>query len=275
MRIPRGRSTTIYAVWLHSRAIAHKEERTPIRRFRLTILSALAIVLLTATASAQSAASASVPNLIRYSGTLKDAPGAALASTAPVGVTFAIYNQEDGGAPVWQETQNVTLSANGQYSVILGSTTATGLPDDLFSPQEQRWLGVQVQGQEEQARVLLVSVPYALKAHEADTLGGMPASAFIQAATLGAAGITSTNGTLVHALSTTGTPPGARGKDGKLPPNGCLEVSRSSLIGTSWGALSLDALRGYRWANQWLHRHQTGTLHDTRCKWHNQYTERV
>lgn len=195
------------------------------RRFRLTILSALAIVLLTATASAQSTASASVPNLIRYSGTLKDAPGAALASTAPVGVTFAIYNQEDGGAPVWQETQNVTLSANGQYSVILGSTTATGLPDDLFSPQEQRWLGVQVQGQEEQARVLLVSVPYALKAHEADTLGGMPASTFIQAATLGAAGITSTNGTSVNALSTTGTPPGARGKDGKLPPNGCLEVS--------------------------------------------------
>ena len=48
------------------------------------------------------------------------------------------------GTSVWMETQNVTPDANGQYNVILGSTTATGLPDDLFSQQEQRWLGVQV-----------------------------------------------------------------------------------------------------------------------------------
>jgi hypothetical protein len=94
------------------------------------------------------------------------------------------------------ETQNVTPEANGQYSVILGSTTATGLPDDLFSQQEQRWLGVQVQGEAEQARVLLVSVPYAFKAHEAETLGGLPASAFAKAPPSGAA-----DGTSVNALS--------------------------------------------------------------------------
>jgi hypothetical protein len=40
---------------------------------------------------------------------------------------------------------------------------------------------VQLQGQEEQARVLLVSVPYAFKAHEADTLGGRNASDFVLA----------------------------------------------------------------------------------------------
>ena len=65
--------------------------------------------------------------------------------------------------------------------MILGTTTATGLPDDLFSQQEQRWLGVQVQGHAEEARVLLVSVPYALKAHEAETLGGFSASSFVRA----------------------------------------------------------------------------------------------
>ncbi len=141
--------------------------------------------------SAQPTSTTTVPNLIRYSGTLKDAQGAALSSNV-VGVTFAIYKQQDGGAAVWQETQNVTPDANGQYSVILGSTTATGLPDDLFSQQEQRWLGVQVQGQDEQARVLLVSVPYAFKAHEAETLGGLPASAFIKAPLSGLTGSTST-----------------------------------------------------------------------------------
>lgn len=156
------------------------------------------------TSATATTASTSVPNLIRYSGTLKDAQGAALVSTTPVGVTFAIYQQQDGGAAVWQETQNVTPETNGQYSVILGSTTAIGLPDDLFSQPEQRWLGVQVQGEAEQARVLLVSVPYAFKAHEADTLGGLPSSAFVQAATPGITSATLANGTAVNALSTAG-----------------------------------------------------------------------
>jgi hypothetical protein len=164
---------------------------------RLSIALTLATLLLISIASAQQTTTAApqtatstqltattaVPNLIRYTGTLKDAQGAALASTTPLGVTFAIYNQQDSGAAVWQETQNVTTDSNGQYSVLLGSTTAAGLPGDLFSQQEQRWLGVQVQGQAEQARLLLVSVPYALKAQEAETLGGLPASAFVQSST--------------------------------------------------------------------------------------------
>ncbi len=107
-----------------------------------------------------------------------------------VGVTFAIYKQQDGGAPVWSEIQNVTTDENGQYNVVLGSTATTGIPADLFSQAEERWLGVQVQGQTEQARVLLVSVPYALKAHEAETLGGLPASAFVRAATADTGGST-------------------------------------------------------------------------------------
>jgi hypothetical protein len=42
----------------------------------------------------------------------------------------------------------------------------------LFATGESRWLGVQVQvpGEIEQPRVLLVSVPYALKAADAETL---------------------------------------------------------------------------------------------------------
>src|ERR1019366_4724149 len=63
------------------------------------------------------------------------------------------------------------------------STKTEGVAAELFSDQEQRWLGVEVQGQPEQARVLLVSVPYAFRAHEAETLGGLPASAFAQVST--------------------------------------------------------------------------------------------
>src|ERR1039457_5513576 len=185
------------------------------RRFS-TIVLALAPFLSISICSAQQTATTSVPNLIRYSGTLKDAQGAAVSSTAPVGVTFAIYNQQDGGAAVWQETQNVTPDSSGQYNVILGSTTATGLPDDLFLQQEQRWLGVQVQGEAEQGRVLLVSVPYAFKAHEAETLGGLPASAFVKAPPSDGSGSTSTGaGTAVNAVANANGNPSGKGKAGK------------------------------------------------------------
>ena len=151
---------------------------------KTSITLALAFFFLVSICSAQQASVTTVPNLIRYSGTLKDAQGTSAISPATVGVIFAIYKQQDGGAAVWQETQNVALDANGNYSVLLGSTTATGLPGDLFSQQEQRWLGVQVQGQAEQARVLLVSVPYAMKANEADRLAGHAASEFVTSDTL-------------------------------------------------------------------------------------------
>ena len=144
---------------------------------------AVAVVsfLLTVTSFAQESTSA-VPNLVRYSGTISSAGQASASRT--VGVTFALYKQQEGGAPVWQEVQNVVLSAGGHYSVLLGSASPAGLPADLFSPQEQRWLGVQVEGQPEQPRVLLVSVPYALKAAEADTLAGHSASEFVTTTTL-------------------------------------------------------------------------------------------
>jgi hypothetical protein len=55
------------------------------------------------------------------------------------------------------------------------------LPLELFTSGEARWLGIQVQGQPEQARVLLVSVPYALRAEEAQRLAGREASEFLLA----------------------------------------------------------------------------------------------
>jgi hypothetical protein len=73
---------------------------------------------------------------------------------------------------------------SGHYNVLLGSTTSAGLPASLFASGEARWIGVQVQGQTEQLRVLLVSVPYALKAGDAQTIGGLPPTAFVLAATL-------------------------------------------------------------------------------------------
>lgn len=124
----------------------------------------------------QAAAAPGVPRLVKFSGLLKDASGNMLADT--VGVMFAIYGEQTGGVPLWQETQNVQF-ARGRYTVFLGETTSTGIPAELFASGQPRWLGVRaiLPGEEEQPRVLMASVPYALKAVDADTLGGLPASA--------------------------------------------------------------------------------------------------
>ena len=104
------------------------------RRFTTSFRSILHFALDFDELGSQNLATA-VPNFIRYSGTLKDAQGAAFTSAA-AGGTFAIYKQQDGGAPVWMDTQTVTPDASGNASVLLGGTTATGLPTDLFSQEE-------------------------------------------------------------------------------------------------------------------------------------------
>ncbi len=124
-------------------------------------------------------ASAPVPRLIRFSGIAKDATGKPM--TGVVGMTFSLYKEQQGGTPLWMETQNVQPDATGDYTVLLGSTKSTGMPAEMFASGEAQWLGVQQEGEAEQARVLILSVPYALKALDAETVGGKPASAFMAA----------------------------------------------------------------------------------------------
>ena len=122
--------------------------------------------------------STTVPTLVKFSGQLLDANSAG--RTGTVGVTFAIYKELEGGAPLWIETQNVELSNGGHYTVTLGASKSSGLPNDLFASGEARWVGVKADGESERARVMLVSVPYALKARDAETIGGLPPSAFVR-----------------------------------------------------------------------------------------------
>jgi trimeric autotransporter adhesin len=125
-------------------------------------------------------ASASIPHLIRFSGVLKDGEGKPAQGT--VGITFAFYKDQQGGTPLWMESQDVAPDATGRYSVMLGTTKNDGLPEQLFIAKEARWLSVEPQSLPAPARVLLLSVPYALKAADAETIGGLPPSAFALAA---------------------------------------------------------------------------------------------
>jgi hypothetical protein len=166
------------------------------------------------------AASQPVPRLIMFSGTVQDLTGKPLAG--PVDLSFAIYKEQTDAAPLWQESQTLNLDEQGHYTALLGATQPGGLPTELFTTGEARWLGVSAgtpsassgQGLPEQPRTLLVSVPYALKSQDAEMLAGKPASAYALAqpaegtTTTGplAGGATSPRGAASSDLATPGNP---------------------------------------------------------------------
>lgn len=71
----------------------------------------------------ETGATSSVPRLISYSGIAKNGNGKPL--TGPLGVTFALYKEEEGGAPIWLEAQSVQADATGHY---------TATPVQWFAP---------------------------------------------------------------------------------------------------------------------------------------------
>jgi hypothetical protein len=133
------------------------------------------LVRITAFGQTPTDTTTSIPRLLRFAGNLPGHHGSVTS------VTFAIHDSESSAAASWQETQNVAVDGKGHFDALLGATTATGIPLFVFSSESERWLSIRVDGVEASARVRLVSVPYAIRAADADTLGGLPASAFLLA----------------------------------------------------------------------------------------------
>lgn len=159
------------------------------------VLSALGWAQEDQQVSLASASVATVPRLIRIQGTVRDETGKPLNGT--IGITFTLYQDENGQNEVWQETQSVSLDAAGHYSILLGSTNEAGLPIEIFSSGEARWLGIRPDGQAEQPRILFLSVAYALKAADTDMLGGKPASAFVLAGSQNSAALAANDAQVV------------------------------------------------------------------------------
>ncbi len=179
-----------------------------------------------------------IPTVVSFSGIL---PTAAANVTRPAnleGVTFLLYSEPQGGQPLWMETQTIHPDAAGHYSVSLGVTTQ-GLPRDLFTGGQARWLGIQVAGEAEQPRVLLVAVPYALKAADAETLGGLHPSDFQLAKP--AASPTQPNSTSA-AKSAAATTVTGTGTSGYLPLWTSASVLSNSALFQKTGFLGLGTI---------------------------------
>jgi hypothetical protein len=126
---------------------------------------------------------AAAQRLVKVSGVLTEFVRNSESSS--VEMTFAVYKDEVGGEALWTETQIVEVDKEGRYTALLGAAQANGVPVELFPAGEPRWLGVEVRGQAPQSRTLLVSVPYALKALDAEKLSGKSLSDFVLSESLG------------------------------------------------------------------------------------------
>ena len=126
----------------------------------------------------------SAPTLIRVDGQLRTVAGEPRSGAVTIAVS--LYAEKDDATPLWIERQVVTLDAAGRYTLFAGTTLPDGVPQEFLSGSTPgRWLGVGVEGEAEQFRMMLVTVPYALKAREADTLAGKAASDFVLSENLG------------------------------------------------------------------------------------------
>jgi hypothetical protein len=116
-----------------------------------------------------------VPTMLNYQGYLADSDGDPINDTLEI--TFSIYEDAEGGTPIWQETQDVRVT-DGMFNVLLGSINPIS-PDYLTG---ESYLGIQVGADPEMIpRQQIASVAYALradKANDADTLDGMDSADF-------------------------------------------------------------------------------------------------
>ena len=120
----------------------------------------------------------SAPTIVRIDGALKTPTGEVRAGS--VLMVVSLYADKEDTTALWVEQQLVTLDQAGRYTMLAGATLNDGVPKEFLSGSAPgRWLGIGVQGEAEQIRMMLVTVPYALRAREADTLAGKTATDFM------------------------------------------------------------------------------------------------
>ena len=124
------------------------------------------LLLFTAMATAQSRSV--VPRNISIPGRLLAADGAAISGTHAVSV--ALYAAEQDNAPLWEQTRIVLADKTGNYTV------------SVTPPASGAWIELLPAVGVPPRRMRLASVPYALRARDADNLGGAPAAAYAHTA---------------------------------------------------------------------------------------------
>ncbi|MSP71476.1 MAG: hypothetical protein EXR76_04680 [Myxococcales bacterium] len=133
--------------------------------------TALLVLALGGTASAQGL----VPEVLPYQGLLSDAVGAPV--NGQVDLTFRLYSQALGAVPAWTEQHLGVDVVDGVFSVYLGEDVPLV---GNFRDGSTKYLGISVGiDVEASPRQNVGSVPYALLAGNALSLGGAAAATFV------------------------------------------------------------------------------------------------
>ncbi|MEJ2543417.1 MAG: hypothetical protein P8Y99_05070 [Calditrichaceae bacterium] len=106
------------------------------------------------------------PLLLNYQGKLFDQNSEPLNTTADI--TFKIFSVETEGSELWSETHTSVAVSNGVFNVMLGSVTT--LSGNVFTEAGNRYLEITVDSETLSPRFQLVSVAYAIRAAEADSV---------------------------------------------------------------------------------------------------------
>ncbi len=115
-------------------------------------------------------ARAAVPSRVAFTGALNDAAGP---YNGAVDMSFGLYTTAQGGSPIWSELHNNVGVSDGVLIVELGSDQAL---DEAIFDGGTLYLEVTVDGQVLGPRSTIAAVPYAMRATEADAVGGLTAS---------------------------------------------------------------------------------------------------
>ncbi|MBN2104222.1 hypothetical protein JW835_09310 [bacterium] len=119
---------------------------------------------------------AQVPQLMNYQGYLMDSGENPVNGDLPM--VFMIYGVAEDGTALWSETHESVTVTDGYFTVLLGSETP--IPKSVFNG-EDCYLGITVGSDAEMTpRKRLVSVGYAFRAGEADSLGGFGAANYVR-----------------------------------------------------------------------------------------------
>lgn len=125
-------------------------------------------------------ARAAVPQVFNFSGRLGTATGDYSGAAA---VRIGLYDHPDSVEPanlLWSEEQD-TYVDQGRFHVLLGADPGNPLPDEVFGAAEL-YVGVKVGADVEMTpRLRVTSVPFAMRAGDAATVGGQGPESFAAA----------------------------------------------------------------------------------------------
>lgn len=113
-----------------------------------------------------SMALAQVPGTMTYHGHLTRNADAV---NAPVEVSFKLFDSETGGTTVWEQPATTIDVVDGRFTAILGESSP--LDPNVFNGDE-RWLEVTVGDETLAPRTAVGSMPYSLRAGDAQTIQG-------------------------------------------------------------------------------------------------------